>query len=83
MAISSLLEWKKLPEVNCPVVGVVEKGEIYRVKKVGFLALSTQDCEEAYKPVAVFEMGKYFFPTLEAIISNNVRVHRLPLQLGN
>ena len=84
MAVQSLTQWLALPEIACPVVQTTgNKGSIYIVHKIGFLALSAADIGEFDTSEVVYEASKYFFPTAEVEFGQAKQLCRLPLPLSN
>jgi hypothetical protein len=82
LALSSLADWLKLPEVICPVVSnETTKGSAYKVYKVGFLALSPADCGNTNVSGAMLQAGRYLFPTAEIEFGGEKQLCKLPLPL--
>ena len=84
MTIKSPGEWSNLAELVSPVIRTqAEKGSVYTVHKIGFLAMPLADCGDFDTTGVLFEAGRYFFPTADVEFGTERRLCRLPLQLSN
>jgi hypothetical protein len=81
MSINSFSDWVQLPEIACPkVADTTKKGAVYKVYKVGFLAISTNDIPLEMR--GVFQQaGKYILPTIDLQFGDTRQLCKLPVQL--
>ncbi|MBW8012275.1 MAG: hypothetical protein FVQ83_13745 [Chloroflexi bacterium] len=81
--ISSIEEWLELVELQLPNLrDPDEKGTIYNVKKVGFLAVPVKDCAGRIMKTRKIPGNKCLLPTIVLNIESKDELYRLPVELS-
>jgi hypothetical protein len=81
--IPSVSDWMKLPEISIPRLNSdKETGTVLVVKKVGFLAVSEDDCMKAGAPANRIAENKCILPTAVVELDCRVTLLRLPVELA-
>lgn len=81
--ISSVSDWVKLPEISIPrLESDKETGTVLVVKKVGFLAVSQDDCIKAGAPANRIAGNKCILPTAVVELDGRVKLWRLPVEFA-
>ncbi len=81
--VSSLDEWLNLPEPVLPVLkSEREKGTIYTVHKVGFFAVSRDECRKRNVQAVSAPDGKCILPTALLEFAGEKTLCRLPIDLA-
>ncbi|MEY2169042.1 MULTISPECIES: hypothetical protein [unclassified Rhodanobacter] len=81
--ITSLDGWLHLPEVVFPALkNAQEKGSVFAVHKVGFLAVSKQECVVAGINAEEQPPGKCLLPTAVVKLAGTPELCKLPISLG-
>jgi hypothetical protein len=83
LVIDSLEGWQTLPEVLFPKLkSGTEKGSIFSVHKVGFLAVPEDQCKKAGIKADAGPAGKCLLPTAVVEFDGTPKLCRLPLSLS-
>lgn len=80
--VNSLEEWLNLTEIKIPQLkNRKDKGEVYKVFKVGFALISPDDCAKKGIKAQRLQGGKSMLPTTVVELETERRLCRLPLAL--
>jgi hypothetical protein len=80
--VESIADWQALPQPSFPSLKTTEeKGSIYTVHKVGFLAADPKDCARAGIECKTGSRGKCYLPTAFLEFAGDKQLVRLPFEL--
>jgi hypothetical protein len=80
--VESIAEWQALPLPALPSLkNAGEKGIVYRVFKVGFLAVDLEDCEQSGVKCQMSQTDKGLLPTAVLEFAGEKQLCRMPLEL--